>query len=82
MAMAGDVEVMVPLEGLVDTEAELDKLEKDRQAREGLALLRSEARRSELHVARAARGARQGPAELAEAEAGLAKMQVALGRLK
>jgi len=29
-AMAGDVEVMVPLEGIVDPEAERDKLDKDR----------------------------------------------------
>ncbi len=29
MAMAGDVEVMVPLEGLVDPKAELAKLQKD-----------------------------------------------------
>src|SRR6185436_9906283 len=30
MAMAGDVEVMVPLEGLVDTKAEINKLAKER----------------------------------------------------
>ena len=30
MAMAGDVEVMVPLEGLVDNKVELGKLQKDK----------------------------------------------------
>ena len=35
MAMAGDVEVMVPLEGLVDPKAELAELEKDQVKMQG-----------------------------------------------
>ena len=71
MAMAGDVEVMVPLEGLVDPKAELAKLQKDQVKMQGdIAYLRSQARRLELPVARARGGGRQGQGEAGRAEGG------------
>ena len=54
MAMAGDVEVMVPLEGLVDPKAELAKLQKDSSKLDKRHRATSkQARRPELLVARA-----------------------------
>ena len=81
--MAGDVEVMVPLEGLVDNKAELDKLEKD------LAKLRSDhaylkkkldnpsfLQRAPLEVLDKDR------ARLAELDGNMATIELALSRLK
>ena len=82
MAMAGDVEVMVPLEGLVDVASEVSKLEKDLAKLEGSRPHEAEAVRSELHQPRPGRGAGKDRARLAEAEANIAKVQVALARSK
>ena len=61
MAMAGDVEVMVPLEGIVDPAAEKAKLrEEPRQAGQGPRLPGEEARRPELRQRAPRRGAREG----------------------
>jgi valyl-tRNA synthetase len=81
--MAGDVEVMVPLEGLVDNEAERGKIEKE------LAKLRSDRdylkkkldnpsfrERAPLEVLDKDR------ARLAELETAIAKLEVALARFK
>ena len=85
MAMAGDVEVMVPLEGLVDTKAERQgaKLEKDlAKLVQDRDYLERQARRSELRrAARRWRCVDKVRARLAEVEAGIAKIEVALKRL-
>jgi valyl-tRNA synthetase len=82
MMMAGDVEVIVPLEGLVDVEAEKARLEKEKakleKARAYLTKKLTDPKfidRAPLDVVDKAR------AELAEIEAGLAKIDVALRRL-
>ncbi len=83
MTMAGDVEVMVPLEGLVDTAAELAKLEKDRakleKDRDHMKRKLSDPNftsRAPLEVLDKDR------ARLAETEAGIAKVTLAISRLK
>jgi valyl-tRNA synthetase len=83
MAMAGDVEVMVPLEGLVDPKAELDKLQKEKlKLEKDVAYLKRKLAdpnflsRAPLEVLDKDKG------KLAELEAGLAKVAVALDRLK
>jgi valyl-tRNA synthetase len=82
MAMAGDVEVIVPLEGLVDSKAERAKLEKDRA--------KLDRDRAHLHKKLADPSfVNRAPVEvldkdrarLAELEAALAKIDVALLRL-
>jgi valyl-tRNA synthetase len=85
--MAGDVEVMIPLDGLVDTQAEQAKeqakLEKDLQKavaerEQVLGKLGNKAmvERAPLEVLDKLR------ARLAEAESAIAKIEAALGRLK
>jgi valyl-tRNA synthetase len=83
MSMAGDVEVMVPLEGLVDPKAELDKLQKEKlKLEKDTAYLKRKLAdpnflsRAPLEVLDKDR------AKLAELEAALAKIDIALGRLK
>ena len=83
MAMAGDVEVMVPLEGLVDPKAELDKLQKDKlKVEKDIAYLKRKLgdpnflSRAPLEVLD------KDKAKLAELEGGLAKINDALRRLK
>jgi len=83
MTMAGDVEVMVPLEGLVDPKVELDKLLKDKlKADKDIAYLRRKladpnyASRAPLDVID------KDKAKLAELEAGIAKVLSAIDRLK
>ena len=62
MAMAGDVEVIVPLEGLIDNAAEKVKLEKQRdKLGAGPRPPAQEAGRPQLHQPRAAGDPRQGP---------------------
>jgi valyl-tRNA synthetase len=82
MAMAGDVEVMVPLEGLVDSGAERAQLEKDRAKLEkerdyltGKLGNKNFVERAPLEVLDKDR------ARLAEVEAALAKIEDALKRL-
>jgi valyl-tRNA synthetase len=83
MAMAGDVEVIVPLEGLVDPKAELGKLLKDK------AKLMKDIAYYKLKFADANYTSRaplevldKDKAKLAEAEAALAKVMIAIDRLK
>jgi valyl-tRNA synthetase len=83
MAMAGDVEVLVPLEGLVDVASEVSKLEKD------LAKLVKDRDHTKRKLSdpnftsRApAEVLEKDRARLAEAEANIAKVEVALARLK
>ncbi len=82
MAMAGDVEVLVPLEGLVDNKAERAQLEKDLaklvQERDyimGKLANKNFIDRAPLEVLDKVR------ARLAEVEAGIAKIEEALKRL-
>jgi valyl-tRNA synthetase len=83
VVMAGDVEVIVPLEGLVDTGAEIARLEKDKAKQEStVAYLKKklgDPRFADRAPPQVVDGVR---AELAEAEASLAKILIALGRLK
>jgi len=83
MVMAGDVEVMVPLEGLVDTKAELEKLQKDKlKLEKDIAYLKRKladpnfVSRAPLDVLD------KDKAKLAELEAALAKVLTAIDRLK
>ncbi|HXU64705.1 MAG TPA: class I tRNA ligase family protein, partial [Polyangia bacterium] len=83
MAMAGDVEVIVPLEGLIDTAAEKAKLEKQLEKvvkdRDHLRKKLDDPNftsRAPLEVLDKDR------ARLAEAEAGIARIELALTRLK
>jgi valyl-tRNA synthetase len=83
MAMAGDVEVMIPLEGLVDTTAELAKLQKDKIKLESdIAYLKRKLAdpnflsRAPLEVLDKDR------AKLAELEGAFAKLLIAIDRLK
>jgi valyl-tRNA synthetase len=82
MMMAGDVEVIIPLEGVVDTGEERARLEKERAKLEKtVAYLEKKlgdpkfAERAPLDVVDKAR------AELAEAKEALTKLEQALGRL-
>ena len=82
MTMAGDVEVMVPLEGLVDTKDEIAKLDKEKskleKRRDDLKRKLTDPKfvdRAPLEVVDKAR------AELAELEAALAKIADGLRRL-
>ena len=83
MAMAGDVEVMVPLEGLVDPNTELDKLLKDKaKLMKDIAYYKGKladpryTSRAPLDVID------KDKAKMAEAEAALAKVMVAIDRLR
>jgi len=83
MTMAGDVEVMVPLEGLVDTKAELDKLQKDKlKLQKDIDYLKRKLAdpnflsRAPLDVLD------KDKAKLAELEAALTKLLTAIDRLK
>ena len=82
MAMAGDVEVIVPLEGLIDNAAEKAKLEKQRDKlgrdRDHLRKKLDDPNftsRAPLEILDKDR------ARLAELEAGLARIELALTRL-
>jgi valyl-tRNA synthetase len=83
MAMAGDVEVMVPLEGLVDTKAELEKLQKDQlKVKKDIAYLERKLG-DQNYLSRAPLDVvDKDKAKLAELKAGLAKIEDALRRLK
>jgi valyl-tRNA synthetase len=83
MAMAGDVEVMVPLEGLVDPNTERDKLLKDKaKLMKDIAYYKRKltdsnyTSRAPLDVIDKDKG------KMAEAEAALAKVMVAIDRLR
>jgi valyl-tRNA synthetase len=83
MTMAGDVEVMVPLEGLVDTSGELARLEKERTK---LEKDRDHVKRKLADPNFTSRAPLEvldkDRARLAEAEASLAKVMIAISRLK
>ena len=83
MTMAGDVEVMVPMEGLVDPKAEIDRLQKDKlKLDKDVAYLKRKlgdpnyTSRAPLDVID------KDKAKLAELEAGLEKVLIGIGRLK
>ena len=77
MAMAGDVEVMVPLEGLVDPKAELDK------AREGKLKLESDIATTSRRSSRTRTSpSRAPPRSLDKDRAKLAELKAALAKLR
>jgi valyl-tRNA synthetase len=82
MTMAGDVEVMIPLEGLVDSQAEKGKLEKERVKldRDGAHLKKKLADPNFLSRA-PAEVLEKDRARLAELDAAIAKIDLALLRL-
>jgi valyl-tRNA synthetase len=83
MAMAGDVEVMVPLEGLVDPKAEMAKLQKDKlKAESDIAYLKRKLADPNYLSRAPAEVVDKDKAKLAELEAALAKLVVAVDRLK
>ena len=83
MAMAGDVEVMVPLEGLVDPKAEMAKLQKDKlKADSDIAYLKRKLADPNYLSRAPAEVVDKNKAKLAELEAALAKLVVAVDRLK
>jgi len=82
-AMAGDVEVMVPLEGLVDTKAELNKLVKEKLKLEGDIAYYKKKLEDPNYLSRAPLEViDKDKAKLAEMEAALAKLVIAIDRLK
>ena len=83
MTMAGDVEVMVPLEGLVDTKAELNKLVKEKVKLEGDIAYYKKKLEDPNYLSRAPLEViDKDKAKLAEMEAALAKLVIAIDRLK
>src|SRR3954453_12126659 len=83
MAMAGDVEVMVPLEGLVDPKVEMAKLQKDKlKADSDIAYLKRKLADPNYLSRAPAEVVDKDKAKLAELEAALAKLVVAIDRLK
>jgi len=81
--MAGDVEVMVPLEGLVDTKAELNKLVKEKVKLEGDIAYYQKKLKDPNYLSRAPLEViDKDKAKLAEMEAALAKLVIAIDRLK
>jgi valyl-tRNA synthetase len=83
MAMAGDVEVMVPLEGLVDPKVEMSKLQKDKlKADSDIAYLKRKLADPNYLSRAPAEVVDKDKAKLAELEAALAKLVVAIDRLK
>ncbi|HXU01036.1 MAG TPA: valine--tRNA ligase [Polyangia bacterium] len=82
-AMAGDVEVMVPMEGLVDTKAEMAKLVKERVKSESDIAYYKKKLSDPNYLSRAPLEViDKDKARLAEMEAALAKLLVAIDRLK
>jgi valyl-tRNA synthetase len=81
--MAGDVEVMVPLEGLLDTRAEQEKLEKDLAKLIGEREYLKKKLSNEKYLERAPLEVLdKDRARLAEVESAIAKLELALGRFK
>jgi valyl-tRNA synthetase len=82
-AMAGDVEVMLPLEGLVDTNSELAKLQKDKLKLDGDIAYVLRKLSDGKYLSRAPLEViDKDKAKLAELEAALAKLLIAIDRLK
>jgi len=82
-AMAGDVEVMVPMEGLVDTKAEINKLAKERVKLDGDIGYYKKKLADPNYLSRAPLEViDKDKAKLAEMEAALAKLVIAMDRLK
>ena len=83
VAMAGDVEVMVPIEGLVDNKAELNKLTKDRLKLESDIAYVEKKLVDPNYTSRApAVVVEKDKAKLAEWKTALVKLQAAIDRLK
>jgi len=83
MSMAGDVEVMVPLEGLVDPKAEVAKLQKDKlKLEKDIAYLERKLADSNYTSRAPLDVIDKDKAKLAELKAALAKVDIALNRLK
>jgi valyl-tRNA synthetase len=83
MVMAGDVEVLVPLEGLVDSKAELDKLQKDRlKLEKDIAYYKRKFADTNYTSRAPLEVLDKDKAKLAEAEAALTKLVTAIDRLK
>ena len=83
MSMAGDVEVMVPLEGLVDPKAEIAKLQKDKLKLEKDIAYLDRKLADPNYTSRAPLDViDKDKAKLAELKAALVKVDVALNRLK
>ena len=81
-AMAGDVEVMVPLEGLVDPDAEREKLERDLAKQQKDLDLLVKKHSNEQFIQRApVEVLEKDRARMAELRAAIDKIQLALGRL-
>jgi valyl-tRNA synthetase len=82
-AMAGDVEVMVPMDGLVDTKAELNKLAKEKVKLDGDIGYYKKKLADPNYLSRAPLEViDKDKAKLAEMEAALAKLVIAMDRLK
>ena len=83
MVMAGDVEVLVPLEGLVDPKAELDKLQKDRlKLEKDIGYYKRKFADTNYTSRAPLEVLDKDKAKLAEAEAALTKLVIAIDRLK
>jgi len=83
MAMAGDVEVMIPLEGLVDTDSALEKLKKDKLKLDSdIAYLMRKLSDGKYLSRAPLEVVDKDKAKLAELEAALSKMLIAIDRLK
>ena len=83
MAMAGDVEVMVPLEGLVDPKAELAKLHKDQvKMQSDIAYLERKLGDANYLSRAPVEVVEKDKAKLTELKAALAKLTIAIDRLK
>jgi valyl-tRNA synthetase len=81
-AMAGDVEVMVPLEGLTDPEAEREKLEKDlAKARTDRDYLAKKLQNPKFVERAPIEVLDKDRARLAELNTAVDKLEIALGRL-
>jgi valyl-tRNA synthetase len=83
MSMAGDVEVMVPLEGLVDPKAEAAKLQKDKlKLEKDIAYLERKLADANYNSRAPLEVIDKDKAKLAELKAALVKVDVALNRLE
>jgi valyl-tRNA synthetase len=83
MAMAGDVEVMVPLEGLVDPQAELAKLQKEEvKLKSDIAYVERKLADPNYMSRAPLAVVEKDKAKLAEEKASLAKLSIAIERLK
>ena len=83
MSITGDIEMMVPLEDLVDPKAEIDKLQKDKlKLEKDIAYLKRKFADANYTSRAPLEVLDKDKAKLSEAEAALVKVDVALNRLK